>query len=213
MKQKKPPLIAFEGIDGSGKSTQLSLLARWLEDEGIPFLLTREPTDGPAGLLLRQLLRGEFKTDERVAGPLFVADRLDHLLNPEYGLLAALAAGTAVLTDRYYFSTFAYQSYHTPLPELVAANAPCARLRRPDLTVFLDLAPEKAMERIRAGRGRTELFETLDRLRAVRKAYFDAFALLKNEEKVLVLDADLPPEALSEFLWMHLRPYFMFHKK
>ena len=97
--------FALEGIDGSGKTTQLKLLAQRLEAAGVPCLTTCEPTGRPIGKLLRQVLTGQVECDSRAAAPLFTADRLDHLLNKEEGLCQAVEAGLTVLSDRYYFSS------------------------------------------------------------------------------------------------------------
>ena len=131
--------FALEGIDGSGKSTQLPLLARRLEALGRPCVQTREPTGGPMGTLLRQVLTGQVDCDSRVVAPLFVADRLDHLLRKGDGLLALVEGGTDVLCDRYYFSSYAYQSVDLPLEWVIEANRPCAHLLRPTATLFLDV--------------------------------------------------------------------------
>ena len=88
--QTRGCFFALEGIDGSGKSTQLALLAGALERAGYPCSTTCEPTGGPVGTLLRQVLTGQVTCDSRVVAPLFVADRLDHLLRPGDGLLATL---------------------------------------------------------------------------------------------------------------------------
>ena len=202
--------LAFEGIDGSGKTTQIALLKARLEVAGFtPVLCTKEPTDGPVGRLLRQVLTGETALEERAVAPLFTADRLDHLLNPKDGLCAALERGCNVLTDRYYFSSYAYQTgAGVPMERIIEANAPCAALLRPTATVFLDLDPEEALRRIAAGRGRTELFETRERLTAVRRNYLAAFERLRDVETVLTVDAALPSRALAERLWEMLKPFF-----
>ena len=200
--------LAFEGLDGSGKTTQLALLKTRLETEGFSVLCTKEPTDGPVGRLLRQVLTGRVTLDERVAVPLFAADRLDHLLNPADGLCAALKQGVKVLMDRYYFSSYAYQTTGgVPMERVIDANAECAALLRPTVTVFFDLDPEEALRRIAARRGRTELFETRERLTAVRKNYLAAFERLRDVENVITVDAALPPQRVAEELWNTLKPY------
>lgn len=161
--------FALEGIDGSGKSTQLELLARRLEQAGFPCLTTCEPTAGPIGSLLRQVLTGQIPCDSRVVAPLFTADRLDHLLNGENGLCRAVERGLTVLSDRYYFSSYAYQSVDLPLEWVIEVNRPCAQLLRPTATVFIDVSPELALARIAQNRERTELFETEDRLTRTRE--------------------------------------------
>ena len=198
--------FALEGIDGSGKSTQLPLLARRLEALGRPCVQTREPTGGPMGTLLRQVLTGQVDCDSRVVAPLFVADRLDHLLRKGDGLLALVEGGTDVLCDRYYFSSYAYQSVDLPLEWVIGANRPCADLLRPDATLFLDVDPELALERIARGREHTELFETRERLTRTREQYFRAFEAEKGRERILILPGDLPPEELSRAIWDRVAP-------
>ena len=198
--------FALEGIDGSGKSTQLPLLARRLEALGRPCVQTREPTGGPMGALLRQVLTGQVDCDSRVVAPLFVADRLDHLLRKGDGLLALVEGGTDVLCDRYYFSSYAYQSVDLPLEWVIEANRPCAHLLRPTATLFLDVDPALALDRIARGRDHTELFETRERLERTREQYFRAFERERDRERVLILPGDRPPEELARDIWAQVLP-------
>lgn len=193
--------FALEGIDGSGKSTQLKLLARRLEEAGVPCLTTCEPTSGPIGKLLRQVLTGQVKCDSRVVAPLFAADRLDHLLREENGLCRAVEAGLTVLTDRYCFSSYAYQSVDLPLEWVIEVNRPCAQLLRPTATLFLDVSPELALERIAQNRAGAELFETRDRLTRTREQYFKAFELEQNRERVIVIPGDRDVDAVAGEIW------------
>ncbi len=193
--------FALEGIDGSGKSTQLKLLARRLEEAGIPCLTTCEPTDGPIGKFLRQVLIGQVKCDSRAVAPLFAADRLDHLLNKENGLCRAVERGMTVLSDRYYFSSYAYQSVDLPLEWVIEVNRPCAQLLRPTATLFIDISPELALARITQNRKRTELFETRDRLTRTREQFFRAFALEKDRENVVIIPGDRDVDAVAEDIW------------
>lgn len=193
--------FALEGIDGSGKSTQLRLLARRLEEAGFPCLTTCEPTGGPIGKLLRQVLTGQVRCDSRVVAPLFAADRLDHLLNEETGLCKVVEQGVTVLTDRYYFSSYAYQGVDLPLEWVIEANRPCAGLLRPTATLFIDVSPELALERITQNRESTELFETKDRLTRTREQYFRAFELEKDREKVVIIPGDRDMDAVAGDIW------------
>ncbi len=84
---KKGIFIAFEGIDGSGKSTQIQLLKQRLESLGYPIYCTFEPTDNPIGTLIRTIIKGEEKADNKTIAALFAADRLHHILNEKDGLL------------------------------------------------------------------------------------------------------------------------------
>lgn len=193
--------FALEGIDGSGKSTQLELLARRLEQAGFPCLTTCEPTAGPIGSLLRQVLTGQIPCDSRVVAPLFTADRLDHLLNGENGLCRAVERGLTVLSDRYYFSSYAYQSVDLPLEWVIEVNRPCAQLLRPTATVFIDVSPELALARIAQNRERTELFETEDRLTRTREQYLKAFELEKGREQVVLIPGDRDVETIASDIW------------
>jgi len=198
--------LAFEGIDGSGKSTQLERLRRRLTAEGIRCLATREPTEGPVGSLLRQILTGRTAADGRVIASLFTADRIDHIVNGTDGILKRVREGVTVLTDRYYFSSYAYQGVEMGLDWVIASNSVSAGLLRPDLTVFLDLPVERAMERIQKNRYTQELYEKEERLRAVRQKYFEAFERLRDEERVAVIDAAAAEDAVAEQIWNTISP-------
>lgn len=193
--------FALEGIDGSGKSTQLALLAQHLTQAGVDCLTTCEPTQGPIGQLLRQVLTGQVVCDSRVVAPLFAADRLDHLLRSGGGLCEAAATGQTVLCDRYYFSSYAYQSVDLPLEWVIEINRPCAQLLRPTATLFIDVSPELALERISQNRERPELFETRERLTRTREQYLRAFDLERDRERVLIIPGDRDVEAVALDIW------------
>jgi dTMP kinase len=159
--------IVVEGIDGAGTTTHARLLAKSLKSPTRDVVLTCEPTNGPVGGLIRQILqRRLFVAD--ATGPrgfawstlalLFAADRLDHL---DSVVLPALADGSVVVSDRYVLSSLAYQSATAPasaevLPWIRSLNA---RAIRPDLTVVLDVPAELAAERRRGRGGVEEVFE------------------------------------------------------
>jgi len=193
--------IAFEGIDGSGKSTQAKHLAHKMEAHGHLVHLTFEPTDGRIGQLIRKILKGEVKADERVIAALFTADRLDHLLNETNGIVKKLKEGYHVITDRYYFSSYAYNGNHLSMDWVIHANSLSAEILRPDLTVFIDVAPETCMERIMANREGIEHYETLDNLISVRSKYYEAFDLLQSEEKIWKVNGDGETEVITNEIW------------
>ena len=201
--------IALEGIDGSGKSTQIGRLTQRLAGQGVTCRATREPTGRPVGALIRQALTGQTPLDPRVIAALYAADRIDHLVNGEDGLLALVERGITVVTDRYYFSSYAYHSVDMDMDWVIGANSVSAGLLRPTLTVFLDVPVELAMERIRRGRDRVELFEKEDRLQKTRSLYFEAFRRLKNEETVAVVDGSGPEDEVAGRVWAAVRPYFI----
>ena len=180
MNGKRGAFVAFEGIDGSGKGTQISLLKKRLEAEGYPIYKTREPNDSPFGDLIHQVMIGRVKTTNDVIAALFAADRLDHIQNDTNGLLMFLNRGVNVISDRYYFSSYAYQSVDLPMDWIISANSLAADLLRPDATLFIDVDPEVTMARIEKNRMTKELFEDTERLIETRKRYFEAFEKMKD---------------------------------
>lgn len=197
--------LVMEGIDGSGRSTQLHRLAAWFRAHGIPTLATFEPSTGAIGQLIRRYLRGE----EPVAAPpdalalLFAADRLEHLARE---VQPALARGEVVLCDRYLASSFAYQGLGSA-PEFVrAANA---RALRPVITLYFKVDPEIALARIAARDGeRRELFETREQLTRIAAAYDAVFGLADGpaEFPATVIDAGAHPDAVFEACVAACRP-------
>jgi dTMP kinase len=206
---KKNFFIAFEGIDGSGKSTQVKLLTEKLEHAGLKVYTTFEPTDSPMGKIIRDVFSHKMEADHRTIAALFVADRLDHLLNKTNGILKMLADGYTVITDRYYLSSYAYQSPYMDLNWVIQANSLSAGLLRPDLNIYIDISPEISMERINRGRTSVELYETLENLKTVRTKYFEIMELLKNDEKVLVTDGNRAPEIIADDIWNKISPTFL----
>ena len=207
-RNKMGSFIAFEGIDGSGKSTQIMLLKNRLESEGIRCYTTCEPTDSPIGSLIHQIMTGRILSDNRVVAALFVADRLDHLLNPTNGIYAKIIDGVSVITDRYYFSSYAYHSVDMSMDWVISANSQSAEILRPSVTIFIDIDPEDALERIQKTRFHPELFETRERLFSVRQKYFEAFDKLKDKENILIVDGKKEAHVLASEIWEKVKPYF-----
>jgi len=167
---KRGLFIAFEGIDGTGKSTQLPLLADWLRGQGCAVVETREPTDGPYGREIRALYRDRSRVSRQRELELFVLDRRQHVTEC---ILPALEQGRIVLTDRYYFSTAAYQGAGgSDANAIFAANAFAPE---PDLVLLLTLPVDEGVARIRDLRGETlNDFEQQEQLEKVA-ALFASF--------------------------------------
>ncbi len=204
---EKGIFIAFEGIDGSGKSTQIQLLAEKVREKGIRCYQTCEPSGGPIGSLTRQILTGRIKTDNRVIAAMFAADRLDHLLNEVDGIAAKVENGISVITDRYYFSSYAYHSVDVPMDWVIKTNEESAKVLRPDINIFIDIDADTAMKRIAQNRFHTELFEKKSRLEKVRNNYLKAFDLLREEENILIVDGTRSPEEIADEIWKHVEPF------
>ncbi len=190
--------IVFEGIDGSGKSTQIQNISKKLQAKNLKIYTTFEPTDGPVGVLIRQMLSGKLKTDQRTIASLFAADRTEHLTNPKNGIRQKVDQGEIVLCDRYYFSSYAYHSQYMDIDWVIHANSLNAQILRPDLTIFIDVDPKICFQRIKLSRSSFEMYEKIDIMEQVRANYFKAFDLLKDIEKIVVIDGNIPPEKVEE---------------
>ena len=153
-------LIVFEGIDGSGKTTQARSLLRRLRSRGFKAVFFREPTRGRWGREIKRLAAraGSLTPEEELE--LFVKDRRENI---EKNLKPALARGTIVVLDRYYFSTIAYQGAKgIDLRRIRRLNEPFAV--RPDLVIVLDIGAGAGLARIAGRKTRDELFEREDYL-------------------------------------------------
>lgn len=205
--------IAFEGIDGSGKTTQIDLLKKRIEENNFICYETKEPTDGLVGSLLRQCLAGEVQADEMTLTALFAADRLDHILNNKDGLLKKLEAGISVISDRYILSTYAYQSVKVPLDWVINLNSMAVGKLHPDCHIFIDIDPDTALKRIAKGRGRNELFENKKRLTEVRNRYFDLFKQFQDTENIIIIDGRQNIKKISDDIWKKVSVYFFKEKR
>ena len=152
---------------------------------------------------------GRIRTTNDVIAALYAADRLDHIQNDTNGILKFLRQGINVLTDRYYFSSYAYQSVDVPMDWVIEANSLAAKLLRPDLTIFIDVDPHVTMERIEKNRLTRELFEETDRLMATRARYLEAFERMKDVEKILIVDGNRSVEVIHEEIWKKTKSLYV----
>ena len=195
-----PRFIVLEGLDGSGKSTQIGLLSRHMSGLGLAHITTREPSDGVIGTLVRKSLSHNPLQNETLA-LLFAADRYQHVhdvVNP------ALSQGKHVLCDRYYYSNLTYQANE---PESVARimsyNQVVMANHQPDAVFFLDVCPEECMRRISERSQETALYENLTRLQDDRERFLRAFGIMNDN--VTILDCNTTSESqIFEQLWLHI---------
>jgi dTMP kinase len=206
MERKFGCFVVLEGIDGSGTTTQVARLAERLRAARVPVRATREPSDGPVGTLVRQVLTG------RVVVPggrapgwatmalLFAADRMDHV---ESEIEPFLASGGVVLSDRYDASSLAYQSISSGAEAREAVEwirSLNRYVRRPDLTIVLDLQSDVAAER-RMRRGEAaQLYEQNEVQRALSAFYRDLAKHVPND-RVVVIDASGTIEDVHARIW------------
>ena len=157
-------LIAIEGLDGAGLTTQAVLLRNHLMQK-YSVVLTKEPTDGLIGGILRSSLRREWKTDNQTLQMLFAVDRSHHLITE---IEPALKEGKIIITDRYILSSLAYGMIGMPMSFLTQLNS---TFRKPDVTILLDTQPAVCLERIKKSRHHLELFEDEQKMTAIRKNF------------------------------------------
>jgi dTMP kinase len=190
---RKGRFVVLEGIDGAGTTTQVARLAdRLRADGGLPVRATREPSDGPIGALVRQVLTGRVVAVERLApgwatmALLFAADRMDHV---ECDIAPFIAHGGVMISDRYDASSLAYQSVSSGSGGEKAVEWIRTLNRhamRPDLTIVLDLAPDLAAVR-REQRGEAaQLYEQNEVQRALAQFYRDLAKHMPDDRIVIV---------------------------
>ena len=200
--QHRGKFIVIEGIDGSGKGTQMCRLAEWLykRNKKYHIVMTREPTAlSKHGELIRKLLATSRGMSEyaREFLRLFVADRADHLLHL---ITPAIKYGAIVLCDRYKHSTIVYQQTQgVPFEETVKAHA---GFMIPDLTIILDADPRTSLQRNLDDKSRPyqEVFEReVEFTENLRKNYIDLPNRLRNE-KIVIIDANRSQDAVFELV-------------
>lgn len=170
--------IVFEGIDGAGKGTQAKMLAFWLRKKGYEVFLTKEPTNGEVGKLIKKILKKD-EINPRSIALLFAADRAEHVDR----IKKELDMGKIVLSERYLLSSLAYQGASGLELEWIYEINKFAI--KPDLTIYLDIPPEVGLKRIKT-RDLREFFERVEFLVKVREIYH---TLINKEENIIVIDA------------------------
>lgn len=199
---EKGKLIVLEGIDGSGKSSHMALLAERLDKEGYKAARTAEPTDGAIGTLLRRYLKGELAASERTIAALFLADRLDHIQKAG-GLLDMVREGYVVVCDRYLYSSIAYNCASEGVDWVADINRAAHDLLKPDLVVYLNL-PLAVMEQRLQHRNFKEIYETVAYQRKVLERYEEAFSVWADDVVVKV-DCNRPKADVAEDVWRAVR--------
>ncbi|MBO5137359.1 MAG: dTMP kinase [Spirochaetaceae bacterium] len=195
--------IVFEGIDGAGTSTQINLLKEKLPAKKTMF--TAEPTEESTGKFLRSVLKGEVKLHPATTAFLFAADRNEHLFSTN-GIVAHCKDGGIAVTDRYLFSSLAYQSISCgkELPQILNQSFPL-----PEYLFFFDIEPSISLNRIR-GRNVTEIYEKQDFLEKTAKAYRQIIKDFENQQKrdgmkIFWIDATKSIKEVEQNIWSVLK--------
>ena len=202
--------IVVEGIDGAGTTTQVKLLGEAFRKRGLPVHTTREPSDGPFGMMIRQALQGRLVVPG-VSGPrapswstmalLFAADRMDHL---DAEVIPNLMDGVTVLSDRYDHSSVAYQSAEGGDAAIVEwIKTINGRARRPDLSIVLDVSANVASKRRRDRAGRPELYED-EVLQARLAEFYRTLEAHFPNERIVHVNGDRDVESVQRDVMAHV---------
>jgi dTMP kinase len=195
--------IVFEGIDGAGTTTQQKLLAKKLENKKVWF--TAEPTTGETGVFLRRVLKGDITLHPQTVARLFAADRSEHVYGKN-GILELCKKNYLVVSDRYFFSSLAYQTPECgkELPLKLNEDFPL-----PEYVFYFVISPSQSLKRI-TGRGVTEIYEKQEILEKTAALYAEIFKEYediansdpnKDQMKIITIDATLPPEEIEKIIW------------
>jgi dTMP kinase len=190
-------LIAVEGIDGAGKSTQVDLLADFFTSAELPVLKSKEPTDGPWGRKVRQsAAHGRMTPEQELIA--FTEDRKEHLRDK---IQPAIDRGQIVILDRYFYSTVAYQGSHGADVEGLYAQMLQAAPEA-DVVLLLDVPAEVGIARIQGGRNeRPNAFETTATLNAARQIFLQ---LARTKPNILRIDGSAGVSTVREVILKRL---------
>lgn len=196
--------IVFEGIDGSGTTTQIKKLAERFPKEKV--FVSAEPTKNETGLFLRRMLKGEFSVNEKTASFLFAADRCEHLYGKD-GILEQIQNGKIALSDRYLFSSLAYQSVSCgkKFPEHLNSLFPL-----PEILFYFKINPEISISRVTKRGEKTEIYEKIEFQKKTAALYDQVINSYRQTEKsqgmkIITIDAEKPIDEISEIIWSSLK--------
>ena len=197
--------IVFEGLDGAGTTTQSRLLKEYLSEEtSLNVLLTCEPTGSPIGKIIRSILKGEIASTPRALAMLYAAYREMHVHTGIDGIIPRTQNGTIVISDRYLYSSLAYQTIELDFDEVLQLNS---SFPFPGLVFYIDTPVEACISRINSRATTKDIFENETYQTAVRIGYEKAFSLLAHHSQVVRLDGMLPIQDLHTMIVEATRTY------
>lgn len=191
----KGKFIVFEGIECSGKTTQSKMLREYFIKQKIPVHLTQECSNGPIGKVIREYyLSGQRRiNNKKLLNLLFMIDRLDHLTNPDDGIINILTNGINVICDRYYLSSLAYHisSYEKKwwdieMNYIYEENLININLLDPTITIYIDTDPDVAFTRLIARtESKREIFDTPETFKKLHETYEESINFLLNKNNII----------------------------
>ena len=179
--------IVFEGLDGAGITTQATLLRNYLISKNKDAVLTKEPSDGLIGGMIKSSLRREWNTDPLTLQMLFAADRSHHLKTE---IEPAMKRGKTIICDRYIMSSLMFGSLAVSVGILKQLNA---EFRRPNMTFIIDTHPRICIERMKKARHHVELFEEEQKLEQIRR---NMLSLKNYFPDTFIIDGNRKPEEI-----------------
>lgn len=159
---------------------------------------------------MRQAITRQIVLNEATIAALFVADRMDHIVNEEYGMLSYLEQGIHVISDRYYLSSYAYHVPHVTLDWVINANSVCKDLLSPDLILYVDIDVATSLSRIANNRATVDLYENEQRLTEVRNNYLNAIQKVSNVEHIITINGTLTQEEVLHNAWHEIKKVIYF---
>lgn len=196
--------IDIEGLDGSGSTTQVNLLAARLTDEGYKAYKTKEPTDNVIGGFIRGALTRVIELPATSLQLLFAADRSHHLARE---IEPILKNKTIIITDRYAWSTIAFGSLEADKEWLLELNS---QFIIPDVSILVKVRPEECLKRIRGERFSYELYEELTKLRRVWQGF--EWLAKKFPKQVVIVDGEQKPQEVLDEILNHIKKHPKFKK-
>ncbi|MCP4199918.1 MAG: dTMP kinase [Proteobacteria bacterium] len=202
--------IVLEGIDGSGTTTQAGELKKRFSKLGLPAHVTAEPTSGPIGGMIRQVLSGRLVMrlhqaavpfNWKIMSLLFAADRQDHV---DAEIVPNLREGVNVICDRYVYSSVVYQSASSADEDAAAWVTTLNRyVKKPDLVLYLKVSPDVAAARCRARDKEMEIYEDPDFQKELAAKY-DTLQTLFPTDHIVAIDGDRSAAEVAEACWSHV---------
>lgn len=201
--------VVFEGIDGAGTSTQLKRLLSGKYSDRLE--VSAEPTESVTGKFLRRVLSGDLKVDPRTCAYLFAADRAEHLWGSstsDCGIEHKCSEGKVVISDRFLFSSLAYQGVTCgeELPRVLNGQFPL-----PEFLFFFKIDPKISLQRIQ-NRDVIEIYEKLDFLQATERRYEDIIREYQDKNtgmNIIIIDATKSPDEVEKQILSVLEPVFL----
>lgn len=189
--------IVLEGLDGAGTTTQLNKLKQEIEKGSVIVHTTNEPTKRPIGKLVRTVLSGEFKTTDLSLARLYSADREDHLFNDEDGILKQIKENKIVVSDRYLYSSLAYQGVNCNYDKVLELNAD---FPHPQILIYIETPVDECIGRIDKRGEKKEIFEKKDFLTKVNNNYNKILSTLPNDVHLIKIDGTLSIDEITSIM-------------